>query len=83
MASQDRESIEQEMEVARRELASSIDQLLYRSSPKTIANRQVATVKGYFVDPQTGLRTDNVAKVAGIVLGVVAVLVVVRKVVSD
>lgn len=80
MASQGRESIEMEMEVARRELAQSIDQLLYRSSPKTIANRQVASVKGFFVDPETGLRTDNVIKVVAGVVGTVVVLVLVRKV---
>ena len=80
MAAQDRQSIEAEMEVARRELASSIDQLLHRSSPKTIANRQVAAIRGFFVDPQTGLRTDNVVKVVAGVGGVIALLVVVRKV---
>ncbi|GGF57695.1 hypothetical protein GCM10011519_34500 [Marmoricola endophyticus] len=80
MAAQDRQSIEDEMEVARRELAASIDQLLHRSSPKTIANRQVAAIKGFFVDPQSGLRTDNVIKVVAGVGGAIALILVVRKV---
>lgn len=76
-------SIEQELEETRERLAQTIDQLVYRASPKTIANRQVAAVKGYFVDANSGSpRTDNILKVAGGVVGVVTLFVVVRKVAS-
>jgi len=74
------ETIEHEMEATRERLAHTIDQLLYRSSPKTIAKREIAAVKAFFVDPQTGPRTDNIAKVAAGVGGFVALVVVVRKV---
>lgn len=78
--SNDLSSLEQEIEETRERLASTIDQLFYRASPKTIARREVAAVKGYFVDEKTGApRTDNILKVVGGVAGVVTVVVVVRR----
>ncbi|WP_238342996.1 DUF3618 domain-containing protein [Nocardioides cynanchi] len=76
--------LELEMEATRERLASTIDQLVHRASPKTIAKRELTSMKGYFVDLQTGQpRTDNILKVAGGVLGVVVLFAVVRKVASD
>lgn len=72
-------SIEAEMEATRARLAGTIDQLVYRASPKTIARREVAGVKAHFVDVQGKVRTGNVFKVAGIAAGVVAMIVVLRK----
>ena len=73
--------LEHEIEATRERLAGTIDELLHRSHPKTIASREVASVKAYFVDSTTGEpRTDNILKVAGVVAGLVAVFVVVRKV---
>ena len=66
----------------RERLANTIDQLVHRASPKTIAVRQVEAVKAYFVDSSGSPRTDHIAMVVGGVLGVVASLVVIRKVVS-
>ena len=74
------ETIEREIEATRDRLAVTIDQLLYRSSPKTIAKREAASFKGFFVDPQTGPRTDNIIKVAAGVGGFVAVMLIIRKV---
>jgi hypothetical protein len=77
-------SLELEMEATRERLASTIDQLVYRASPKTIARREITSIKGYFVDLESGQpRTDNILKVAGGVLGVVVLFAVVRKVASD
>lgn len=75
-------SLEREIEEARESLAATIDQLLYRVHPKTIASREVSSIKAHFVDSRTGQpRTDNILKTVGVVAGVVAVFVVVRKVV--
>lgn len=74
------ETIESEIEATRDRLAHTIDQLVYRSSPKTIAKREFASFKGFFVDPVTGPRTDNIVKVAVGVGGFVAVMLVIRKV---
>ena len=76
-------SLESEIEETRERLAGTIDQLLYRAHPKTIVSREVTAVKGHFVDLQTGEpRTDNILKIVGAVVGVVALFVVVRKVAS-
>ena len=74
-------ALEREIEETRERLASTIDQLAYRAHPKTIVGRQVTTVKSHFVDLDTGApRTDNILKVAGAVVGVLAFFAVVRKV---
>ena len=72
--------IEREIEEARDRLAGTIDQLLYRSHPKTIISREVAQVKAYYVDPETGPRTDHIVKTVGGVVGVIAVFVLIRKI---
>ena len=71
-----------EIEETRERLGATIDQLVYRASPKTIIRREIASVKAHFVDPSGAPRTDNILKVAGGVVGVVALLVVVRRVAS-
>lgn len=74
-------SLEHEIEETRERLAHTIDELLHRASPKTIVSREVTTLKGHFVDAQTGEpRTDNILKLAGGVVGVIALFVVIRKV---
>jgi Protein of unknown function (DUF3618) len=73
-------TIEGEMEATRERLARTIDQLVYRASPKTIVRREIATIKAHFVDAQGNPRTDNILKVAGAVVGAVALVVVIRKV---
>ena len=76
-------ALEREIEETRERLATTIDQLLYRSSPKTIVSREVAQVKGFFVDPTTGEpRTENILKVAGGLVGAVVLVVILRKITS-
>ena len=72
------------MEATRERLAGTIDQLVYRASPKTIARREITSIKSYFVDLTTGQpRTTNILKVAGGVVGVVMLFAVLRKITSD
>jgi hypothetical protein len=73
-------AIESDIEMTRERLASTIDQLVYRTSPKTIARREVNQVKGYFIDPDGAPRTDNIIKVVGGVVGVVVVFALIRKI---
>ena len=82
MADRNLNSIESDIEVTRARLASTIDQLVYRASPKTIAKREVNQVKGYFVDAQGSPRTDNIVKVVGGVVAVVVVFGLIRKIVN-
>lgn len=76
-------SLEREIEQTRERLAATIDQLLHRASPKTIAQREVASVKGYFVDPSGAPRQDNILKVAGGVAVAVTFFLLVRRVAGD
>jgi len=79
--SNEQSSLEREIEETRKRLAHTIDELLHRASPKTIVSREVTTIRAHFVDARTGEpRTDNILKVAGGVIGVIALLVVIRKV---
>ncbi len=75
----DLESLEKDIEATRERLATTIDQLAYRASPKTIARREVASVKAVFVDADGQPRTDNLLKAAGVVVGVVVAMMVLRK----
>jgi hypothetical protein len=76
------DTIEREMEATRERLAATIDQLAYRASPKTILKREIESVKAHFVAPDGSPRTGNIVKVAGAVVGVVTLMIVVRKVSS-
>jgi hypothetical protein len=77
-------ALEADMEATRERLAGTIDQLVYRASPKTIARREITSIKSYFVDLTTGQpRTTNILKVAGGVVGVVMLFAVLRKITSD
>ncbi|MCW2835373.1 MAG: hypothetical protein JWN68_3326 [Nocardioides sp.] len=76
-------SLEREIEETRQRLASTIDQLAHRASPKTIVAREVSSVKAHFVDLESGApRTDNIIKVAGGVIGAIVVLAIIRKIVN-
>ena len=74
-------ALESEIEETRQRLATTIDQLLYRSHPKTIVSREVSSIKAHYVDTETGRpRTDNILKTVGGVVGVVVLFAVVRKI---
>ncbi len=82
MGDRDVSAIESDIEQARVRLAATIDELVYRTSPKTIARREVNQVKAYFVAPDGSPRTDNIVKVAGGVVGVVVAFALLRKLVK-
>ena len=74
-------ALELEIEETRERLATTIDQLLYRSHPKTIVSREVSSIKAHYVDTVTGRpRTDNILKTVGGVVGAVVLFAVVRKI---
>lgn len=78
----DTSSLEQEIEATRDRLAGTIDQLIYRASPKTIVGREIASLKALFVDVEGQPRTENILKVVGGLAGTITLLVVIRKIVS-
>jgi phage tail protein X len=73
------ESLENDIEATRARLADTIDQLAYRASPKTIARRELASLKAVYVAPDGSPRTDNMLKTAGAVVGFVTLMVALRK----
>jgi hypothetical protein len=74
-------SLESEIEEIRERLAGTIDELIYRGSPKTIVQRQVAAVKAVYVDPISGEpRMGNIAKTVGGVVGTVVLMATLRKI---
>jgi hypothetical protein len=78
--SNDLSALERDLERTRDRLASTIDELVDRVKPKTIVDRQVSSTKAHFVDPTSGKpRVDNIAKVAGGVVGFIVVLAVIRR----
>jgi hypothetical protein len=76
------DEIAAEIAVTRNRLAGTIDQLVYRVQPKTIVERQVRSVKASFRNPDGSLRTDKVLKIAGVAVGVLVTIVVIRKIVG-
>jgi hypothetical protein len=73
------DSLEREIEATRERLADTIDQLVYRASPKTIARRELASLKAVYVAPDGSPRTDNMLKTAGAVVGFVTLMVALRR----
>jgi Protein of unknown function (DUF3618) len=76
------EEITAEIAETRNRLAATIDQLVYRAQPKTIAKRQMGNIKARFVDEQGRPKTDAIVKTAGVAVGVVATILVIRKLVG-
>ncbi len=76
------DEISAEIAETRNRLAGTIDQLVYRVKPKTIAQRQLESRKASFVDADGSPRTDNILKVVGIAVGVVVAIVAIRKIVG-
>jgi Protein of unknown function (DUF3618) len=73
------DQISTDIAVTRNRLASTIDTLVYRVQPKTIAERQIAVTKAHFVEPDGTPNTDNITRAAAIAAGVLAVVLVIRK----
>ena len=77
------DAIVRDIEDNREQLALTIDALVDRTSPKNIARRALASVKATFVAPSGSPRVANIAKLGGVVVGVVAAVLAVRHVVGD
>lgn len=73
------DQIASDIAVTRNRLAGTIDTIVYRVQPKTIASRQVESTKALFVNANGSPNRDNINKAAAIAAGVVAVIVLIRK----
>lgn len=73
------DEIVDEIEEIRLRLGATIDELITRSNPKNIAKRQVNRTKDHFVGPDGSVRVENVVPVVAITVGIVAGIVVIRR----
>lgn len=74
------DEIAADIAATRNRLAGTVDQLIYRSHPKTIATRQVASTKAHFVDAETGApKPAAILKVVGVAAGVIVGIYLLRK----
>jgi len=76
------EQIEADIAATRARLASTVDELVDRASPKNLALRQGEQAKSQVFDEQGQLRTQKLLAVVGAVAGVVGVLLVIRRLVG-
>lgn len=76
------EQIEADIAATRERLASTVDELVDRANPKNVALRQVEQARSQVFDEQGRLRTQKIVAVAGAVVGVVGVLLVIRRLVG-
>ncbi len=76
------DEIAAEIAETRNRLAGTIDQLVYRVQPKTIAERQLNSTLASFRNSDGSLNKGKVLKVVGLAVGVVATIVAIRKIVG-
>jgi hypothetical protein len=69
-----------DIEKTRGQLADTIDAIVDRASPKNIVARRLERLRAQFVAADGSPRLDQIGKVAGAVVGLVAVVVVIRRV---
>jgi len=68
-----------EIEQIRERLADTVDALIDRTNPKTIARRGLVNIKNRFVDETGSPNLDTILPVAGGVAAVIGAIVVIRR----
>ncbi|TCM45123.1 DUF3618 domain-containing protein [Kribbella sp. VKM Ac-2568] len=76
------QQIEADITATRARLASTVDELVDRAHPKNVAKRQVEQVKAQVFDERGQLRTQKLIAVGGAVVGVVGMLLMIRRLVG-
>jgi hypothetical protein len=82
-AHRDPDRLVADIEATRDRLATTIDQIVDRANPKNVARRGINSVKARFVAPDGSVRMETVGPVAGAVVGVVVLVVVLRRFVGQ
>jgi Protein of unknown function (DUF3618) len=76
------QQIEADIAATRARLASTVDELVDRAHPKNVAKRQVEQAKAQVFDERGQLRTQKLIAVGGAVVGVVGMLLMIRRLVG-
>ena len=79
MAKADSDELVNEIEQIRERLADTVDALIDRTNPKTMARRSVAGVKGRFVEPDGSPKLGVIAPVIGGIAATVVAVVLLRR----
>lgn len=80
MAKANTDALVDDIEHIRRRLADDVDQLLERSNPKNVAQRTLTDIKSHFVSADGSPRMENIIPVAAGTLGVIGVLLTIRRI---
>jgi hypothetical protein len=73
------DALVRDIEEARDRLAVTIDEIVERVHPKNVAKRTLGRVRSRFVNDDGSPKLENIAPVAGGIVGVAALIVVVRR----
>jgi hypothetical protein len=76
------DALVRDIEAARDRLAGTIDEIVDRTNPKNVARRTLGRVRARFINEDGSPRIENIAPVAGGIVGVAALIVVVRRLVG-
>jgi anti-sigma factor RsiW len=76
------EQIEADIAATRARLASTVDELVDRAHPKNVAKRQVEQARAQVFDERGQLRTQKLVAVAGAAVGLLGMLLMIRKLVG-
>ncbi|EFQ83700.1 hypothetical protein HMPREF0063_11363 [Aeromicrobium marinum DSM 15272] len=79
MGNAETKNLVEEIDDLRDHLADTIDELIDRTSPKSIARRALERVKARFVDESGSPRLETIVPVVAAVAGTVAAAVVIRR----
>ncbi|WP_332644131.1 DUF3618 domain-containing protein [Aeromicrobium sp.] len=79
MAKADSDELVNEIEEIRDRLADTVDALIDRAHPSTIARRGLASIKGRFVEPDGSPKISSIAPVVGGIAATVTAIVVLRR----
>lgn len=79
MAKADSDELVNEIEQIRDRLADTVDALIDRSNPKTIARRSLAGIKGRFIEPDGTPKIAVIAPIAGAIAAIIAVIAFLRR----
>ena len=79
MSKADSDDLVNEIEQIRDRLADTVDELIDRAHPSTIARRSLASFKGRFIEPDGSPKVGVIAPVVGGTVAVVAAIVVLRR----
>ena len=79
MAKSETDELVDEIEQIRLRLATTVDELVERAHPKSIARRTLHNLKSHFVDEQGSPKFETIVPVVAGTAAVITVFVVVRR----